>query len=147
MRLPTFRLCHRMGSGLALPRRTHALRTVMLAHGISTTYLFWFKCRSLFHLSILTRFITSSPLLPIPPFLAPFRIEASRVDLPLRFSLHRCSPVGLRCPSSFPPCRAVPDNTGQSRKHMAAHMVESQNFLFYSNIDDFVSHLTRLLCR
>ena len=25
---------------------------------------------------------------------------------------------------------------------MAAHMVESKNFLFYSDIDDFVSHLT-----
>ena len=37
---------------------------------------------------------------------------------------------------------AIPYDAGRTRKHMAVHMVESKNALFYSNIRDFVSHLT-----
>ena len=118
----------------------------MLEHGSSTPYLFGPGACSLLHLSILTRFISDSHLFSIPSFLAPYRVEAPRVDLSSRFGLHRQVPVGLRCPSGFPPRMAVPYDAGRSRKHMAVHMVESKNSSFYSNIRDFVSHLTQLVC-
>jgi hypothetical protein len=94
------------------------------------------------HLSILTRFISDSRLFSIPSFLAPYRVEAPGVDLPSRFGLHKHLSVGLRCHPGFPPRIAVPYDAGRSRKHMAVHMVESKYALFYSNIRDFVSHIT-----
>ena len=112
MRLTTFRLCHRMGEEPPLPRGNHALRTAMLEHGSSTPYLFGSGACSLLHLSILTRFISDSRLFSIPSFLAPYRVEAPRVDFPSRFRLHRQTPVGLRCHPGFPPRIAVPLSIG-----------------------------------
>ena len=142
MRLTTFRVCHQMGEEPPLPRGNHELRTAMLEHGSSTPYRFGPGACSLLHLSLLTRFISDSHLFSIPSFLAPYRVEAPRVDLPSRFSLHRQTPVGLRCHPGFPPHIAISYDAGRIRKHMAVHMVESKNSSFYSNTSDFVSHLT-----
>src|SRR6266540_3134456 len=49
---------------------------------------FWFKSISIFDLSILTTFISSSHLFPIPSTLAPDRSDASSRSLPSRIDCH-----------------------------------------------------------
>ena len=63
-----------------------------LTNTLSVPLAFWPRPNSIFGLSNITTFNNSSHMLRIPPFLAPIRIDASRVEVISRFSLQAGKP-------------------------------------------------------